>query len=784
MTRLMRATASVWTMGVSLVVLALFLSATLGFVLLLAGTALADPPSISYCLPAAAAPGRATDIKIFGGNLAGATGFWSTLPTATCALTPGVEQNGAKADQVTYRLTLPPEVPVGIYGARLATTEGVSNVRLLMVDDLASVTDNGANKTVATAQELSLPVAVDGFCEAESFDFYKFNAVAGQRVSLECVARRLGSQLDPVIRLLDSAGHELAYSDDEPGIGADCRLAYRIKQTGMYFVEIRDIRYMGDANHRYHLRIGDFPLATTTYPMAGNKQATSRLVFCGPDADGLPPLNLVAAASVPGDQLPLSAKYADGQGSAFVRAAASRLSEQIELEPNDTPEKSSPLNVPGAINGRFEKANDRDYFQFDAKKGQRLIFTGRTRSLGSPSDLFMRVLKADGGLLAEAEDSGVDEGVIDVTIPADGSYRLMVEDLLRRGGPDHVYRVAVEPYAAGFSLVIDTERFNAPKSGVFVAKVTCTRRDYNGPIALSLEGAGDGLALAGNTLGEGAKETVLNVTLPPSVEPGRLMNVRVVGRAKIGDAEFQTTASTLGVLRTAFSGLEYPPADLDGAIGLGAGPLFPEFFELAAAPAIVPYAQIVGGGTFKIQAKRLNKFDDKVNLAVEGLPPGVTAKVAAIDKGKGEVDVELSGVAALAEGEHVFRVVGTATYQNQPKRVILDKIVLRVVKPVQVVITPVGALSVGGKQSIKVQLTRYGDAKGPVVVRFKQLPLGVTGPAELTIAEGKNEGAFELAAAANALPGKTLLAATATASVKDRAVTVDSEPMALEINKP
>jgi len=39
-------------------------------------------------------------------------------------------------------------------------------------------------------------------------------------------------------------------------------------------------------------------------------------------------------------------------------------------------------------------------------------------------------------------------------------------------------------------------------------------------------------------------------------------------------------------------------------------------------------------GTFKIQAKRLNKFDDKVKLAVEGLPPGVTAgEVAPVAKG-------------------------------------------------------------------------------------------------------------------------------------------------------
>ena len=42
----------------------------------------------------------------------------------------------------------------------------------------------------ATAQEISLPGAVDGAYEAESYDYYRFQASAGQRLAFEVVARR------------------------------------------------------------------------------------------------------------------------------------------------------------------------------------------------------------------------------------------------------------------------------------------------------------------------------------------------------------------------------------------------------------------------------------------------------------------------------------------------------------------------------------------------------------------------------------------------------------------
>ncbi|HEY2841977.1 MAG TPA: PPC domain-containing protein [Pirellulales bacterium] len=745
-------------------------------------SARAQAPSISYTTPHAVAPGQATDIVLFGGGLASPTGAWWSLPVEAVP-TPGLDKNGTDPARVSYRVTVPADAAVGIYGLRVATVGGVSNLRLAMVDDLPSANDNGANKTIATAQELTLPIAVDGACEAETFDFYKFNAAAGQRVSVEVVARRLGYALDPAIRLLDATGRELAYSDDEPGLGADCHFAHTFAAAGTYTIEIRDIRYAGGPTHRYRMRIGNFPLSTTTFPMGARRGSTPKLQLASAAA-GDAPLSVWIPTTEHADRATIAAKLPGGQGSAMLNVATGGAGEQVELEPNNTPETASPIALPCAINGRFDAAKDRDYYQFDAKAGQRWIFTSETRSLGSPSDLFLRLFKADGGQLAEVEDSGGDDGVLDWTAPADGVYRLMVEDLLRRGGPEFVYRINAQPYRAGFTLSVDADKFDAPTGGVLVAKVSCARRDYEGPITLSLAGAPEGVTLGNATIPEKGKETNLSLTFPASLAPGAWANIRIVGKAKIGEAEFSTTASTLTPLKAAFSGWSYPPADLVGMIGVGVGQPFPDFFQLATAPAAaIPFPQIVGATNFKVSATKLNKFDDNITLAVEGLPSGVTAKVPAIEKGKPDATIELTGPASLAEGDYPIRIVGSGSFQNQPKRVTLDKVVLRVVKPVQVALAPAGPMAAGGKQSVVVKLTRMGDANGAAVVRFKNLPPGIVAPAEVTIPEGQSEASVELSAAADVAAGPTALAVSGSLKVKDRTVNLESEPVNIEITK-
>src|SRR5262245_1613912 len=70
MKRLVPATPSVWVQSVGRakrVSIVLLVAAVLGFAWVT--PSLADPPTLSYCVPSAVMPGKATDVMLFGGNL-------------------------------------------------------------------------------------------------------------------------------------------------------------------------------------------------------------------------------------------------------------------------------------------------------------------------------------------------------------------------------------------------------------------------------------------------------------------------------------------------------------------------------------------------------------------------------------------------------------------------------------------------------------------------------------------------------------------------------------------
>jgi len=762
-----------------------FTSLALTVVLFAAGVVRAQaPPTVSHTTPSAVAPAQATDITLAGGNLTGAIKIWLSF-AGTAELAPEVENNGQDAAQTVWRITPAEGVGPGIGALRVAGPGGISPLHLFVIDDLPTVADNGANKSLEAAQEITLPTAIDGTCETESFDFYRFNGVAGQTVSVEALARRLGTPLDPVVRLLDAAGQELAYSDDEPGLGSDCRFMYELPADGVYYLEIRDIRYQGGGAHRYRLRVGDFPLTTGTYPVAGQKGTTPRIEWVGPAVEGVAARSITVPRDVAAPCVWAAASFASGQGSGLASLGASDSAEAVEFEPNDTAEQASPVTLPTGINGRFLTDHDRDYFQFEAKAGTRFLFRGETREHGSPTDLYLRLFKADGSLLAEAEDSaGNEEGVLNATFPEDGIYRLMVEDLHRRGGPGHVYRVAVQPYQPGFTLAVEGSTFNAPQGGVFVAKVTSARRDYNGPITLSIEGVDEGLKLAGNVIPEGQNETTISATLPASLAAGTLANARIVGRAKVGEVDVMDTADTLVALRGQFNGLPYPPAELDGAIGIGVGPVFADFFKLMVDGNVVTFPQLVGTAAFEVKTERLNGFDEQVAVAIEGLPPGFTAEATPIEKGKPSSAVTIKGPGAIAEGDYPIVVRGSGNFQNQPRTVTLDSVVLRVSKPLGLTAAAAGPLTTGATQKLKLTANRFGDEKGAIALTLQGLPLGVTAPAEIAIAEGQTEVEIDLTAAADAMLGQAQITVVGATTIQGRAISVESPPAPLEVKMP
>ena len=534
---------------------------TIPFVLLavFAAHAHAQTPSVSRISPFAAAPGKTVDLTLYGNGLDKPAAFWTTVPGAT------VDFTASNGDRATSRVILPSRAQVGIGGLRVATCGGVSNLYLFMVDDLPSVAERGGNTTAAAAQEIVPPVAVDGACQSLGSDYYRFAAKRGLRVSVEVVATRLGSQLDPVLRLLDASGRELAWADHTPGAGGDCRFAHTIAADGEYLLELRDVGYEGGDAYRYRLRVGDFPLAVVPFPLGGRRGSAAMFSLLGDGCADVPPA--VVALPAQGPRFTLGGRRTPGGGSGFVGVALGDVDETVEAEPNDAPDTATPLNLPAAINGRFESPGDVDFYKLAARKGDRFTFSSRTRAAGSPCDLLLTWTR-DGRdkLAASKTDSG--DATLDVTAPEDGTYRLRVEEISRAGGPALAYRIEADRFRAGFGLAVETDKIDARPGGEFALKVACTRREYGGPIELSLDGVKPA-SLDGAIIPAGKQEAQLKVKLPADLAPGSIVHFTVVGTATIAGDTFRATASTGPALRKLFPRLLNPPDELDGPIALG-----------------------------------------------------------------------------------------------------------------------------------------------------------------------------------------------------------------------
>ena len=739
----------------------------------------AAPPQIARFSPLALMPGKTVELTLHGQNLLDARSLWTSF-ASRCEFVAGDDEASKKGEKLLCRVTSPREEQVGVGAMRLVTGEGVSNPILVMLDDLPTVVESENNHIIEQAQSINWPTAVDGQCDPLQEDWYRFHAAAGQRLSFEVVSQRLGTALDPVLRLLTPDGKEVVRLDDAQGSGGDSRFMHTFDSDGDYLLSVGDVRHAGGGGFRYRLRVGSFPLIKAVYPAGGRSGSVTSFELVGPppDADSL----LHVALPDTGNSarlVPFSVPSAEGAGSGWFQVEATPGSESLESEPNNGPGEATPAQIPGALNGRLAEIGDRDHFKFQAKQGQRMHCVAVTRELGSPCDLYVSLHQADGAQIAVARQER--QTVLDADIPQDGEYTLQVEDLLGGGAPDHVYRIDVSDTYSGFALSAEQTQYSAPQCGTFIIKVLAQRRGYNDPIELAVEGLGDGVTLEGNKL-EGA-ETLLKVTLPASIPSGELRHATIVGKAKVGEQTVTVPASQREPLRAMFPNALSLPTQLEETVAIGVGPPFPPFFDLGLASTDIYFPQLVGASTFDINVTRTNEaFKEAVSIAIEGLPEGITAEVAPVEDGMKAYRVSLKGPVDRAEGEFPIRIVGTGKFQEQSRTVPLEKLTLRITKPLVVSVAMAGPIVAGGEQQATVQLQRFGEEPQPVRLQVSDGPAELSAPIFVTVPADASRITIPFTAAATATAGKfDNLVVEASTTVKGQNVTVQSQPATVEI---
>lgn len=612
-------------------------------------------PTLATTTSLGAKTGDSLELTLTGTNLSDPVAVLLSCPGKVSI--PTDNKNGTDATKLRVKVELPADCPIGLHTLRVATKQGVSNFRPFIVDELAAVPEVDTNRSKDTPQAVTLPTVIAGRTDPEVSDFFKVKVNAGQTVTFEVVARRIGSPLDPVVILHDAkTKREIAelYADDTPGLQSDCRLTHTFKDGGEFLVEVRDTTFRGGGDFFYRLRIGEFPGATTAFPLAAQRGQTASIGFAGPGSAELPTVSVKVPTDPTLAAVYVAPKKSGGMSGWPVAVRLSDWPESAEVEPNNEPAKANKLPVPGGVSARFEKAGDIDNFAVPCKKGVKYAAIATTFEINSPCEVLLRVLDDKGKEVGRSNPSQAATRV-EFTPAADGEYVIACEQQNFLGGPNEIYHLTVRPVAPDFDITVAFDRAEAPAGGGTAVGVTVNRLNgYAGPVELSI--VGDAAISGTVTLPAGQPVAFVPLLVKEGTKPGAF-SFRVQGKATVNGEAIVRVGTLIDTVKASLGQLPNPPLEMLSGCAVAVVEKPPFTLTLKADPASIEKGK---AGKVLIEAVREKAADADIAIAPLFTPPNVTAAAAKpIPKASTKTELGLTVTPAAAAGPTPFVVRAT-----------------------------------------------------------------------------------------------------------------------------
>lgn len=435
--------------------------------------------------------GTTFQITVTGTDLAPAPKLLASFPIASQKVIEGSDNGKAIIELNTT------EVQPGIHWIRIASEQGISNALSIGVDNLPQ-------QPFAESVD-ALPVALSGDLTGGNILKTTFAGKQGEAIVVDIEGRRIGSNIRPVLRLLDEKGVQVGFSAPQPELHGDARISTTLPGDGSYTLELHDILYKGPAPGRFRLKIGNLSFADLAFPMGVQQGQPASVQYGRTNIDSTVE---IAAVENTLNALPLPAVgHATGSRP---RIVVSQHAEYVEsTEAGDVPA------APVGINGRLSAKGETDSFKVVAKPGSKLRLDVIARRAGSPVDGVLVVKAANGTQIGNNDDRpGLSDPGVDVTVPGDSEFiTVSLHDLLRRGGEDFIYRIEIEDISQPqFGVSIAEDRLQIPSGSTQTVIVNVARQGYNGDIALAFDGLPEGVTVAGNRILAGRTRGLVSIT--------------------------------------------------------------------------------------------------------------------------------------------------------------------------------------------------------------------------------------------------------------------------------
>lgn len=470
-------------------------------IIVLATSALAELPAIRLYKfqPIGASAGGSVEIEVGGRDTEDAKELRFEHP--------GIKAAWVKENR--FAVTVAADVPEGTYDARLIGRFGVSNPRLFAVSHgLVDVTEKEPNNTPDVGQPITLNSAINGTADNNGQDVYRVPLKKGQRITVDCQAGKLDSELDAALVMTTADGRIVASNTDY--FGRDPFLDVTITEDGDYLVVVNDLSYRG--GFPYRLVVTNRPVVENISPRAVEMGKTVELTAYGYNfgSGGRKSPLTVDGRSLDEYRFPFAApaeiatrgeyrflEHPTDHTTSPTAATCTLVGQQlsvpigagamrppivmiaktpvtIEAEPNDDPNQGQALTLPAVVSGRFDQPRDADWFSFTTAEAGAYTVEVYSERIAGRADPFVVVMDEKGERIAELDDFGhriqsfdghLRDPVGSVNLQKDKPYRLLVQDRYGRGGARFQYVLAVRRQTPDF-FVAAIHRENQEPGGV------------------------------------------------------------------------------------------------------------------------------------------------------------------------------------------------------------------------------------------------------------------------------------------------------------------------------
>lgn len=373
---------------------------------------------------------------------------------------PGVYwvPNGKKRE---WQVTITPEAKPGLYLVHAANADGASEPRWFSVGSLPEITEVEPNDEVGKSQILEkLPICVNARLDKSGdMDGYTVKLAEGQTLVGFIEAYSIGSGVDMLANVLNEQGVRLQTASDARNL--DPVIVFKAPKAGRYTVQLAgfphpptaDIRFTGGATTVYRLHLSNGPVVTQIFPAAVIAGAKTEVELVGHNLDPKKIKHTVEAAQIRQDG---EVALITPPGSLWpLQTVLTAKPAQLEKEPNNTKDKSTPVQV-GSFAGRLTDKSDVDRFAITMKKGEKLQARVFSKRLGLPLDAQLKIEAPDGKLITSVDDQSeqMPDPVAVWTAAVDGPYQVIIEDLFHQGGTDKAYVVELTAPAPAFEVTL------------------------------------------------------------------------------------------------------------------------------------------------------------------------------------------------------------------------------------------------------------------------------------------------------------------------------------------